>query len=85
MDTKGTDLMYDMKEYLSEELKKYENLPVVVIGMDTSKKIPSLEEIKQAAFQDYDNQTKYDNAYDRQKGFVEGAKWVIKWMEKNKK
>lgn len=34
-------------------------------------------EIKKAAKEDYDKQTKYDNAYDRQKGFVEGAKWVI--------
>jgi hypothetical protein len=41
--TKGTDnLMYfmgDMKEYLSEELKKYENLPVLVIGTEPSKTV----------------------------------------------
>ena len=38
--TKGTDnlkYMDDMKEYLSEELKKYENLPVFLIE-DPSKK-----------------------------------------------
>jgi hypothetical protein len=34
-------------------------------------------EMKLAAKEDYDKQTKYDNAYDRQKGFIEGAKWVI--------
>jgi hypothetical protein len=34
------------------------------------------EEIKQAAKSDYDRQTKYDNAYDRQKGFIEGVKWA---------
>lgn len=36
------------------------------------------EIIKQAAKEDYQNQTKYDNAYDRQKGFIAGVKWLMK-------
>ena len=42
--------------------------------------IPEVE-IKQAAKEDYDRQTKYDNAYDRQKGFIEGVKWTTKWLK----
>lgn len=38
-------------------------------------------EIKQAAKEDYDKQTKYDNAYDRQKGFIEGVKWAMKRLK----
>lgn len=34
------------------------------------------DKIKEAAKADYDKQTKYDNSYDRQKGFVEGVKWM---------
>ena len=44
---------------------------------DVSGSFISESEMKQAAKEDYDKQTKYDNAYDRQKGFIEGAKWVI--------
>jgi hypothetical protein len=39
--------------------------------------IPSDEEIKEAASKDYKQQTKYDNAYDRQKGFHAGVKWLL--------
>jgi len=39
--------------------------------------IPSDEEIKQASLADYQQQKKYDNAYDRQKGFYSGVKWVL--------
>jgi hypothetical protein len=39
------------------------------------------EEIKQAAKEDYDRQRKYNNAYDRQKGFTEGVKWVMKRLK----
>lgn len=42
--------------------------------------IPEIE-IKRAAKKDYDKQTKYNNAYDRQKGFTEGVKWTIKWLK----
>jgi hypothetical protein len=38
-------------------------------------------EIKQAAKEDYGRQRKYDNAYDRQKGFIEGVKWAIKRLK----
>lgn len=39
--------------------------------------IPSDEEIKQASLNDYQQQKKYDNAYDRQKGFQSGVKWLL--------
>ena len=39
--------------------------------------IPSDEEIKDAASIDYQQQKKYDNAYDRQKGFQSGVKWLL--------
>ena len=39
--------------------------------------VPSDEEIKQASFNDYQQQKKYDNAYDRQKGFQSGVKWLL--------
>ncbi len=35
----------------------------------------STAEIESAALEDYQKQTKYDNAYDRRKGFIEGVKW----------
>lgn len=44
-----------------------------------------IDEIKKAAAEDYQKQTTYDNAYDRQKGFIEGAKWAIKNYLKNTK
>ena len=40
-------------------------------------------EISEAALQDYQKQTKFDNAYDREKGFIEGAKWAIKRIKTN--
>jgi hypothetical protein len=39
--------------------------------------IPSEEDVKNAALVDYKNQTKYDNAYDRQKGFISGVRWLL--------
>jgi hypothetical protein len=39
--------------------------------------IPSEEEINNAAVIDYQQQKKYDNAYDRQKGFQSGVKWLL--------
>ena len=42
--------------------------------------IPEVE-IKQAAKEDYDRQTKYDNAYDRQKVFIEGVKWAMRRLK----
>ncbi len=42
-----------------------------------NKNIPSDEEIKEASLLDYQNQKKYDNAYDRQKGFQSGVKWLL--------
>ena len=37
-----------------------------------------IEKIKKAAKVDSDKQTKYDNAHDRKKGFLEGVKWAQK-------
>lgn len=39
--------------------------------------VPSDEDIKQAALADYQSQKKYDNAYDRQKGFISGVRWLL--------
>jgi len=39
--------------------------------------VPSEEEINQAASIDYKNQKTYDNAYDRQKGFISGVRWLL--------
>jgi len=35
------------------------------------------EEIEQAANDDYRKQTKYDDGYDRKKGFKAGVKWML--------
>lgn len=45
----------------------------------------SEDAIKKAAKDDFKEQTKYDNAYDRQKGFIQGAKWAIKQIKINQK
>jgi hypothetical protein len=42
-------------------------------------------EILLAAQNDKDKQTKYDNAYDRKKGFIEGAKWAIRHIREDDK
>lgn len=42
----------------------------------------SYEDIEKAALEDYQKQTKYDNAYDRQNGFIEGAKWTLRMIDK---
>ena len=34
-------------------------------------------EIRLAALYDFNMQTKYNNVYDRQKGFIEGVKWAM--------
>ena len=36
----------------------------------------SNEEIEKAAFDDYNKQTKYDDAFNRIKGFKSGVKWL---------
>jgi hypothetical protein len=44
------------------------------------------EEIEKAASDDYKKQTKYDDGYDRKKGFKAGVKWVmsiLKWCITN--
>jgi len=41
----------------------------------------SENDIKKAALEDYQKQTKYDNAYNRQKGFIEGAKWAMRLLK----
>lgn len=38
---------------------------------------PSKDSIEQASQADYSKQTKWDNAYDRKKGFQAGVKWVL--------
>ena len=41
-----------------------------------------LERIEKAAQEDSARQRSYDNAFDRKKGFIEGAKWAMKEMSK---
>jgi hypothetical protein len=42
-------------------------------------------EIREAAKKDFADQKKYDEAYDRKKGFIAGAKWAIQEiLEENK-
>lgn len=38
---------------------------------------PSKDSIEKVSQADYANQTKWDNAYDRKKGFQAGVKWVL--------
>ena len=40
-----------------------------------------IKDIKKAALEDYQKQTKYNNGFDRQKGFIEGAKWAEKQVK----
>lgn len=52
---------------------------------DDSKKstaIISKEEIAIAAENDFKSQTKFDNAYDRKKGFIAGVKFALKTIKK---
>lgn len=44
----------------------------------------SEKEISEAAEKDYQLQTKYDNAYDRQKGFKAGVKWALSILNNRK-
>ena len=43
----------------------------------------SPDEIKKASKDDYDKQTKYDDGFDRRKGFEAGVEWVLKKLNNN--
>jgi hypothetical protein len=44
-------------------------------------KLPSQDDIERAAKADFDNQKKYDNAYDRKKGFYAGVLWLFEVLK----
>lgn len=65
---KNIDAEAELLKMLHEETTKLIPCPM---GIDAE------EEIRKAALIDYKKQTTYDSGFNRQKGFIEGARWAL--------